>query len=153
MKNTSQIAIGIVMVLALAGSFFAGRAVGMQSSASGSAAVAGANGQNGGRGGQAAARRGGQFGGGAFGQILTKDDKGITLKLNNGGSSIVFFSATTTVSKSQPATITDLKEGDFVMVSGTPNTDGSITARSIRTGEMPPPAAGQRPAGSVPAAQ
>ncbi|MBI4159947.1 sigma-70 family RNA polymerase sigma factor [Candidatus Wolfebacteria bacterium] len=56
-------------------------------------------------------------GGFASGEILSKDNKSITIKMRGGGSKIIFYSDTTEVGK---------------FVNGTPNSDGSITARTIQ---------------------
>ena len=75
---------------------------------------------------------GGQGGGGTIGQIISGDDKSITVKLPNGGSKIVFFSGTTKITKSADATVVDLASGVTVMANGTTNSDGSVTATSIQ---------------------
>lgn len=66
------------------------------------------------------------------GDILSTDDKTLTLKLNDGSSKIIILSAKTEISKSSTASATDLKVGGKITVQGQTNTDGSVTAQSIQ---------------------
>ncbi len=66
------------------------------------------------------------------GEILSADDKTLTIKLTDGSSKIIILSAKTEISKSSTASATDLKVGGKITVQGQTNTDGSVTAQSIQ---------------------
>lgn len=66
------------------------------------------------------------------GEIITKDDTSITIKLRDGGSKIVFISDATEIAKSATGTKDDLVVGATITAIGTQNQDGSISARSIQ---------------------
>lgn len=66
------------------------------------------------------------------GEIISNDEKSITVKLQDGSSKIVLFSDKTEINKAATATKEDLKTGDKVMVVGTENSDGSVTAQNIQ---------------------
>ena len=67
----------------------------------------------------------------AFGTILSTDASSITLSTLGGGSKIILISPTTSVMKSVPGSQTDLTTGQSVMITGTPNADGSISATTV----------------------
>jgi hypothetical protein len=68
------------------------------------------------------------------GEIISKDDSSITVKLSDDSSKIVIFSDSTGINKSEEGLIEDLSEGVHVMVMGQTNSDGSVTARNIQIG-------------------
>jgi len=97
--------------------------------------------------GQLAGGQAGQFnragrasGNSLSGEIIAKDDKSLTIKLPDGGSAngqeagskIVFLSPSTQISKFAAGDAADLTVGQSVMVNGTANADGSITAQLIQ---------------------
>ncbi len=94
--------------------------------------IAGANGTLSGT------RRMGQNGSFIGGEILNKDDQSITVKLQDGGSKIVFLAASTKIVKTTDGSTDDLAVGKNVMVNGSSNSDGSLTAVNIQLRpEMP----------------
>ena len=89
----------------------------------------GANGQRpGGQNGQGR----GQGGGFQSGEITAKENNSLTIKDRDGSSVIVFFSDSTTISKSVDGSAADLNNGQQVMVSGQANSDGTYTAQNIQ---------------------
>lgn len=85
--------------------------------------------------GQAGANAGNRLGqGNGFlnGEVLSKDDKSVTVKDRQGGSKIVFFSDSTIISKSTEGSSADLEVGKQILVTGSTNSDGSITAKNIQ---------------------
>ena len=68
------------------------------------------------------------------GEIIAKDEESITIKLQDGGSKIVFVSAETSVHKTEEGNMNDLSTEAQVMVFGSENNDGSFTASNIQIG-------------------
>ena len=146
MNRVAQIIVGVVLMLAVAGgSFYAGMVYGRGQGGTGTAqadqfsafATARANGeappvgQFGGRG-QAGPFGDAQGGGNTFGQIESIADGVITLTTNAGGTIKVQVADTTLIEKNASVTLNELEVGETVIVSGSENADGSITARSVQ---------------------
>ena len=94
------------------------------------------------------AGRGG-FGGGAQGQVKSIDGNTLTISTAQNVTTVT-LSGTTTIMKSDPGTIADLKVGDRVLVTGQRDSSGNITASEVMVlaGAGSPGAAGNgRPAG------
>ena len=77
-------------------------------------------------------RTGGMRGGFVSGEILSVDSKGITIKLPSGGSQIILLSSSTSIMKSTPGSQSDLIVGSNIMITGSANQDGSLTASSVQ---------------------
>jgi hypothetical protein len=73
------------------------------------------------------------------GDILSIDSNTMTVKLQDGSTKIVILSGSTTYMKEAPSTVDDLKAGITVMVTGTNNSDGSVIAQSVQSGNLPTP--------------
>lgn len=124
MKNTIIVAI-LVLILGGGGGFFAG----MKYQQSKSPAGRFGNFQ-GNRNGQPQQRNQGFRP--VNGEIISSDDKSITVKLSGGSSKIVLLSDKTAINKGVEATKGDLKNGERVAVFGQENSDGSVTAQNIQ---------------------
>ena len=82
----------------------------------------------------------GRNGGGMTeGEIISKSDTSLTIKTSDGSTKTVYFSDSTTISKNETGSSSDLAVGTKVSVSGTTNTDNSVTGKMImiRSGEEP----------------
>ena len=155
----------VVVIVAIGvGAFFGGRAAGggtptvaeaMKVIQNMTAAERQTLGQGGGTGGQiGASNRAGGFGGLTSGSIISSDASSITVKLSDGSTKIILYSDSTTISTSTKGSSADLTAGQEVRVTGTTNSDGSITATNIQTGSgvgigAAPPAGGAPPAGAA----
>lgn len=80
------------------------------------------------------------------GEILSKDETSITVKMVDGSSKIILISQTTGINKASEGTVDDLKAGEKVAVFGKENSDGSITAENI---QLNPQFRGRNPAGAL----
>lgn len=140
-KTTAIVGIVVALVVGIyAGDVYGKNTVSAASQTAGAGFARGMGGFGG--------RMRGASGGFASGKIVSMDDKSITIALMNFGSStsqtnmqtgtkIIFLSASTPIMKSVAGSLGDLVAGTNVVVSGTPNSDGSITAENIQIRNLP----------------
>jgi hypothetical protein len=144
------IPVAIVVVIAVGlGAFFGGRAIGggtpspeqaMKVLQNLTAEQRQALAQSSGSSGAAAGAPTGAAGPGGnmtSGSILSRDANSITVKLSDGSTKLVLYSDSTTISVNKDGSSSDLTTGQEVRVSGTSNSDGTITATSIQCGSLP----------------
>jgi hypothetical protein len=134
MNKNKKIGLIVIGVLVLVGVFYGGMVYGKNQTPARGAQVFDPNNMPSGmlNGGTRNIKSGAGFGGITGGEIISKDDKGITIKLQDGGSKIIFLSTNTTIAKTATGSTTDLIVGTKVSITGTTNTDGSITAQSVQ---------------------
>jgi len=136
--NTKSVLMIFIVVLLIAASFYAGIKYQESKQSTFSRQFGGRFGAD-----QSGARTGDQISGrnrmGArqtVGEIISQDDKSITVKLQDDSTRIVLFTGTTTVNKASEGSINDLKVGERVAVFGAENTDGSVIAQNIQLNPM-----------------
>jgi len=66
------------------------------------------------------------------GEIISSDDKSITVKLPDGSSKIVLLTDKTEITKAAQVAKSDIKIGDKVAVFGQENSDGSVTGQTVQ---------------------
>ncbi len=66
------------------------------------------------------------------GTVAAKDSGSITIDTRDGSSHVVLITPDTTVSKSVSGSQSDVSVGSTVIVTGTTNSDGSVSASSIQ---------------------
>ncbi|MGH7175730.1 MAG: hypothetical protein ACREGR_05240 [Minisyncoccia bacterium] len=78
------------------------------------------------------ARGGNQaFGSALSGTVAAKDSGSITLNTRDGSSHVILVTPDTTVSKIVTGSLSDVTMGASIVVTGTTNSDGSVSASSI----------------------
>lgn len=134
MKNAKVIVPIILVLVGLGAGFFGGYQYRNYRLRKSLGTFAGATGANGAQRftGTRTGVGGGARGGVVSGSILSMDATSITVKLADGSTKIVLFSGTTTYENTVSAAQTDLKVGSEVVVIGSTNTDGSVTATSVQ---------------------
>jgi hypothetical protein len=127
-KYQTHIIWGIIVVVALVGGYFWGKST-VSSARAGFAGATGTFSSS------TRSRFGGAAGaGGGFttGQITAVTPQSITLQLANGNSEVVLYSSSTAVTQPTAVSAANLAVGTNVMVAGTSNSDGSVTATTIQ---------------------
>jgi hypothetical protein len=114
----------IVAIIAFVGGWYIGKST--SASSTGRGAFASST-----RGGFAG-RAGGAGGGFVAGTVSAIDSDSITLQLANGNSENVFYSSSTSVIEPMPASISSVTPGTMVMIGGTTDSSGNLTASSIQ---------------------
>lgn len=66
------------------------------------------------------------------GEIISSDDKSITVKLQDGSTKIILLNDQSTISEATSSSKQSLTTGKKVVVFGNTNQDGSVTAQNIQ---------------------
>lgn len=66
------------------------------------------------------------------GQIIKDENGNLTIKLSDGSTKLVIVPSSATVYKTDKVNFSDLKTNEEVLIFGTQNSDGSITAENIQ---------------------
>lgn len=66
------------------------------------------------------------------GEVISKDEKSLTLKLPDGSTRIVFISDSTKVSKMVKGNLNDIEPGKQVLIIGSQTTEGTFFADQIQ---------------------
>lgn len=66
------------------------------------------------------------------GEIINKDDESITVKMADNSSKIIMITDNTEINKATKAETEELVNGQQVMIFGSTNADGSLTASQIQ---------------------
>lgn len=72
------------------------------------------------------------------GEVANVDNESITIKTQDGGSKIIIISDATTINKTASGSKSDLSTGVQVTVSGSENSDGTVSAQSVYVGTGQP---------------
>lgn len=79
------------------------------------------------RGGQTIQAREGMF----YGEVISKDEKNLTLKLPDGSTRIVFLSEQTEFLKTTEGDLNDIEVGKQIMIIGNQTIEGAFVAEQI----------------------
>jgi hypothetical protein len=133
-KKNSSLVIMIVIAVVFFGIGFGTAKLFPGSSATTNQGAAGARqGAAGRMGGAGFAGRGGAAGAGfVTGQVEKADATSLSVKLRDGSVKLVLVASSTKASHTTDATIGDITVGSDVVVNGTTNSDGSVTAQMIQ---------------------
>ena len=66
------------------------------------------------------------------GEIISKDEESVTVKLLDDSSKIILISENTTINKTTEGSVDDLETGKQIVVFGQENSDKSISATNIQ---------------------
>ena len=72
------------------------------------------------------------LGGMTLGEVISLDEKSMTVKMQDGGTKMIILGDSTTYTKTQSIEKSELSMGNQVRVFGSANSDGSITAQNVQ---------------------
>lgn len=83
-------------------------------------------------GGRSGMMRGGNGGSFLSGTVAARDSGSMTVNTRDGSSRVILITPATSVSKSISGSMSDVSVGSTIIVSGTTNSDGSVSASLIQ---------------------
>ncbi|MBI3888302.1 hypothetical protein HY311_00735 [Candidatus Nomurabacteria bacterium] len=127
MNTNKKIGFVVLGIIVLAGVFYGGMTYGGNNVRAAIMSRTGGAGNFAGR--MGGARNASGF---TIGQIISKDATSITVSMQTGGSKIIFLDKSTPITKQVAGALSDLAVGTDVSITGTANTDGSISATAVQ---------------------
>lgn len=92
-------------------------------------------------------------GGMVNGEVIKKDEQSLVIKTKDGSSKVIYFSSSTEIGKFEKGALGDILEGSSLMINGSSNNDGSISAQNIQIrplGQFLPPQPDAQPSDTKP---
>ena len=137
MKKSLIISIIVTAIVVGGGAFYGGTLYQKSQTATATATATAAAGARGAYAG--AGRTGASAGGLTTGSVLNKSGNSLSVESRDGSSKVVFVASSTSIGMMTAGTLDDVTTGANVIVTGTSNSDGSITATSIQIRPLTPP--------------
>ena len=140
MKRNQIIGVVVALLIVGGGAFYGGMTYAKSQTPARGAGFAGGTFTRGTGTGAAGARTGAAGGVLTTGQIISQSSGSVTVKMADGSTKIVLVGSSTQIMKQASGSLSDLSVGTNVVVTGSANSDGSMTAQSVQI----------RPAGAAP---
>jgi len=131
-KGTLAIAGVLIAAVFFATGYFTSKTFSKTSAPNGMQFAAGGNGQRQGAGQTARNMARNPMGGFVNGELVKKDATSFSIKQRDGSLKLVLITSSTKAMKMSEGSLSDFATGQQVMVTGSSNSDGSITAQTVQ---------------------